>query len=70
MASEPKDTLSQLRWGKPVLARVLDRNGFAKVRPVLILSQDDEIAADSPILALAVTTTFGDPPPKWHVALP
>jgi len=61
---------SDLRQGHIVFARVDDGCGNIKRRPVLILSEDADIAAGRPIVAVAVTTTYPDPPPSVAVELP
>lgn len=47
-----------------------DRNGFTKRRPLLIITATRDILLDQPIVGLAVTTTFPDPPPLNCVPLP
>jgi hypothetical protein len=49
---------------------VKDPRGFRKERPAIVLTPTAEIEADLPIVVMAVTTTFGDPPPEHHVTLP
>jgi len=53
-----------------VWASVVDHNGFAKERPCLILTPTERIRKGEPLLVMAVTTTFANPPPRWHVPLP
>jgi mRNA-degrading endonuclease toxin of MazEF toxin-antitoxin module len=60
----------QLRYGQLIWASVLDRNGFAKERPCIVITPTDQIGEARSLLVMAVTTTFPDPPPKWHVPLP
>jgi mRNA-degrading endonuclease toxin of MazEF toxin-antitoxin module len=62
--------MSELRYGRLVWARVLDRNGVAKERPCVIVTPTAQIRLDQPLLVVAVTTTFPDPAPPWHVELP
>jgi len=59
-----------LRRGRIVWARVKDPRGQEKLRPALILTPTDEIADESPLVLMAITTTFVDPPPDGHVELP
>jgi mRNA-degrading endonuclease toxin of MazEF toxin-antitoxin module len=61
---------ADLRYGRLVWATVKDRNGFRKSRPGVILTPTDEITENSPLVIVAVTTTFRDPPPSDHVLLP
>jgi mRNA-degrading endonuclease toxin of MazEF toxin-antitoxin module len=53
-----------------VRASVRDARGHAKHRPLVILSSTEQIERGEPVMALAVTTTFADPPPDDHVPLP
>lgn len=59
-----------MREGQIVWATLRDRNGFRKQRPAIVLTPTDEITADDPIVLMAVTTTFTDPPPADHIGLP
>src|SRR5258708_6590682 len=59
-----------LRYGRLILARIADRNGFQKERPAIIVTPTARIADEEPLLVVAVTTTFPDPPPANHVSLP
>ncbi len=56
--------------GMIVWARVQPPRGPAKRRPVLIVTPTDEILLDQPMVAVAITTTFPEPPPASHVPLP
>jgi mRNA-degrading endonuclease toxin of MazEF toxin-antitoxin module len=49
---------------------MVDRNGAAKERPCIIVTPSDRIRKEDPLPVMAVTTTFADPPPAWHVPLP
>lgn len=60
----------QVRQGAIWTASVADRNGFAKVRPVMIVTATDEVVLDEPIVLAAITSQFPDPPPQECVALP
>ena len=53
-----------------VSADVADPRGLVKRRPVLIITPTDEIVLDGTIVALAITTTFPDPPESNQVLLP
>jgi mRNA-degrading endonuclease toxin of MazEF toxin-antitoxin module len=53
-----------------VWATLKDANGFRKERPAIVLTPTDEISADSPMVVMAVTTSFPDPPPDNHIRLP
>ena len=44
--------------------------GHAKQRPAIILTATADIRDDEPFLAIAITTSFDDPPPDDHVPLP
>ncbi len=61
---------NKLRCGQIVWATVKDHNGFRKSRPVIILTSDADIAAGIPLVVMAVTTTFTNPPPKDFIELP
>jgi mRNA-degrading endonuclease toxin of MazEF toxin-antitoxin module len=58
------------KYGQLVWARVTDRNGFAKERPCIVITPTERIRPTEALLVMAVTTTFPDPPPQWHVQLP
>jgi mRNA-degrading endonuclease toxin of MazEF toxin-antitoxin module len=59
----------ELRRGRIAWAEVRDRNDVAKTRPVIILTPTAQID-DEPLIVMAITTTFGDPPPEDHILLP
>jgi hypothetical protein len=59
-----------LRRGRVVWATVSDARGHRKQRPLIILTPTDQIRDDEPLQAMAVSTTFPEPPPKDHVQLP
>jgi len=61
---------SKLLCGQIVWATVKDHNGFRKSRPVIIITPDNEISEDKPLVVMAVTTTFAEPPPDDCVELP
>jgi hypothetical protein len=60
----------ELRRGRLVWAVVRDRRGVPKQRPLIILTPTDAIDPREPLLSMAVTTTFADPPPPDGVPLP
>jgi len=59
-----------LQQGSIVWASVSDARGQIKKRPVLIITATDEIVLDQPIVALAITGSFPDPPLPTQVELP
>ena len=59
-----------IRYGRLIYTWINDRNGYGKLRPAVIITPDDEIAEATPLVVMAVTTTFPDPPPAACVALP
>lgn len=60
----------ELRRGRIVWAAVRDRNGIEKQRPVIVVTATGEIREDELFEAMAITTTFPDPPPQDHIELP
>ena len=64
------DTRPQLRLGRIVWADVKDANGFVKTRPAVVMSATAEIGLGKPLIVMAITTTYPDPPPADHVELP
>ena len=60
----------QLAQGSIVWARIPDPRGLIKRRPVVILTDAGEIVLNGPIVGVAVTTSFPDPPPRIYVELP
>jgi mRNA-degrading endonuclease toxin of MazEF toxin-antitoxin module len=63
-------TSSSVKYGDIIWARVRDRRGIAKERPCIIITPTELIRPDGELLLMAITTTFPDPPPQWHVPLP
>lgn len=61
---------ADLRYGRLVWVVVKDRNGYRKTRPGIIVTPTEEISDTEPIVVVAVTTSFKDPPPSDHVPLP
>jgi hypothetical protein len=60
----------ELRQGRIVVAWISDRKGWQKLRPAVILTEDDSIQRDPEFVVAAVTTTFADPPPPNVIPLP
>jgi mRNA-degrading endonuclease toxin of MazEF toxin-antitoxin module len=60
----------ELRRGRIVWAVLRDRHGNAKRRPAVVLTPTADIRDDAPLIVVAVTTTFPDPPPDDCVPLP
>ena len=65
-----EDQGKHLAYGRVIWARLVDRHGYSKERPGIIMTPSDRIHGDSPLLVMAITTSFTDPPPRWHVPLP
>jgi hypothetical protein len=61
---------TQLRQGSIVWIEVPDTRGHVKRRPVVVVTATDEMLLDEPIVGVAVTTTFPDPPNQWQIPLP
>jgi len=61
---------SDLRRGRIVWATVRDMRGHEKQRPIIILTETENIRPGEWLEAMAVTTSFADPPPADHVPLP
>jgi hypothetical protein len=59
-----------IRRGRIVFAWIKDRNGFAKLRPAIVLTDDEDLADADALTVVAVTTTFADPPPDSCIPLP
>jgi len=59
-----------IHQGSIVWVTMKDRRGFNKRRPGVVLTADDEILLDGPVVVAAITTTYGDPPPQNVVELP
>ena len=53
-----------------VWVNVPDPRGIRKRRPVIIVTGNADLPAAEEIAGVAVTTTFAEPPPAEHVALP
>jgi hypothetical protein len=66
----PPSVPPELKYGCVIVAEMCDRNGIRKTRPGIVLTPTDRISAASPLLVMAITTTFSEPPPPWHVPLP
>jgi len=65
-----RERRSALRYGRIVYAWISDHNGYAKLRPALVLSPDASSDTKSRIVVAAITTTFSDPPEHHCVKLP
>lgn len=63
-------TRGDLKQGTIVWAVIADPRGSLKHRPAVIITASEEIILDQPIVAVAVTTSFPNPPPDSHVELP
>jgi mRNA-degrading endonuclease toxin of MazEF toxin-antitoxin module len=59
-----------LAEGQIVWAIVRDRNGFRKRRPAILLTPTAQISEQQPLVIMAITTTFPNPPPSDHIELP
>ena len=62
--------VADLEQGAIVWARVADPRSRIKTRPLIILTSKDEFFLDEPVAAVAVTTTFAEPPASGTVPLP
>jgi hypothetical protein len=49
---------------------VRDRQGAQKRRPVVVLTPTADVRDDEPIIVIAITTSYRDPPPADCVELP
>ena len=58
------------RQGDVVWLTVADPNGFRKRRPAVVVSTEVDVAGQKGVAAVAVTTSFTDPPPPAHLELP
>lgn len=70
MTQPPLNVPHGLKYGGIIVAEMRDRNGFRKVRPGLVITPTDRISETAPLLVMAITSTFSEPPPAWHVPLP
>jgi mRNA-degrading endonuclease toxin of MazEF toxin-antitoxin module len=61
---------SELRYGRIVWAVLKDHNGFRKRRPGIIVTPTRQIATDSPLVIVCITTSFGNPLSANHILLP
>jgi hypothetical protein len=68
--SDESNPQQELRYGQIALAEFTDRNGFRKTRPGIILTPTAQILRGQPLVVMAITSTFREPPPLWHVELP
>lgn len=60
----------KLAQGSVVWAEVTDPRGRVKRRPVIVLTETTEIILDSPIVAVAITSSYPDPVPREFIELP
>lgn len=60
----------KLRRGRIIFATIYDHNGFAKNRPCLVLTKTEDIHPDEPLVVMAITTSFIEPPPGNCITLP
>lgn len=51
-------------------AALADSQGNRKTRPAVVISQPEALTPDEPIVVLAITTTFPDPPLVTQVPVP
>lgn len=61
---------SEIHYGRIVWAIVRDAHGYRKRRPAVILTPEAEISRDQPLIVMAVTTTYPDPPKPDFIELP
>src|SRR5262245_23801669 len=59
-----------LQLGSIVWVEVPDPNGFFKLRPALIVTPTEQIAAAERLCVVAITSRLSDPLPADHVLLP
>lgn len=60
-----------LQQGSVIWAEVTDRRGLdPKVRPLVVITKNSEIATNELIAAVAVSTRFSKPPEDYEVPLP
>jgi hypothetical protein len=59
-----------LQYGSVVWARVVDRNGHEKSRPVVVLTPSGEIKPGAVLAGVAVSSAPTLPRPPEHVPLP
>src|SRR4051812_26341048 len=62
--------ISKLRRGTIIWTEIADHNGFRKKRPAIIWTPTEEIRNDEPLVLIAITSTFSDPPSDDHVPIP
>lgn len=59
-----------LKQGLIVWVSVADPNGFAKRRPVVIIGETESAPPESPLVGVAITTTYPEPAPPGYIELP
>jgi hypothetical protein len=60
----------RLQRGSVVWAELADPNGFVKVRPAIVISSIEDIAAGKPLWLVAITSRLLTPLPADFVLLP
>ncbi|MFH1109268.1 MAG: hypothetical protein V1790_08750 [Planctomycetota bacterium] len=65
-----REGADKLAQGTIVWADVKSPSGDVKRRPLVILTETTESILDSPIVGVAITTSFPDPPDVGFVELP
>src|SRR5437764_14348924 len=61
---------SPLEFGRIVWAEVADANGIRKLRPAVVVTNNDRIAPGKPVDLVAITSRLPEPSPDDHVLLP
>jgi mRNA-degrading endonuclease toxin of MazEF toxin-antitoxin module len=59
-----------LQFGAIIWAVLKDHNGFRKRRPAIVLTPNDEIEENTPLVVMCITSSFTNPPPEDHLFLP
>jgi hypothetical protein len=70
MSDSAETSGKKLQQGSIVWATVPDPTGAPKTRPLVIITETNEIVLDAPIVGVAITATYPDPPPDTHIELP
>ena len=60
----------KIAQGTIAWAEVADTKGLKKTRPIVVITETSEIVFDQPIVAVAITGTYPDPPTDEYVELP
>ena len=61
---------NQLQSGSIVWVSVSPPRGERKLRPLVVITRDEEIVLDAKIVGVAITSTFEQPAPDRMVELP